>query len=110
MELRDGRRPLDSLSRAGELRLPRRQGDPLHASRTHERLDQFHEGVRFVAGDVTRQADNRLSESLFGTIHEGITLDPAPALTPDHAGRRISRSAAAELPAGSEPERVVGRQ
>jgi len=106
-ELRSADARVDRLSRAGDLRLRRRQNDPLLASRAHERFDQFHKGVRVVGGDVTRQSDNGRTESLFGTIHDGITLDPAPTLTPEDAVAAIAREAAADVPAGYEPELVV---
>jgi hypothetical protein len=54
-ELRAADRQVDSLVRAGRLRVRRVSEDTLLAGREHERFDQFHRGVRVWGGDLTRQ-------------------------------------------------------
>src|SRR6266545_2258366 len=71
---------VDSMLRSGELRVRRRTGDTLLAGRTHERADQFYRGVRVFGADIARQLRNGATESLFGTMYEGIDIDPSPEI------------------------------
>jgi thermolysin len=73
--------------------------------RTHERADQYYRGVRVFGGDISRQLRSGATESIFGTIYEGVDIDPAPAIDQDRAremlgtrlGRDIDDRTAAEL-------------
>jgi bacillolysin len=77
---------IDSMLRSGELRLRRTGEDPMVPGRTHERADQYYRGVRVFGGDVARQLRGGATESIFGTIYEGIDIDSTPAI--DEAGAR----------------------
>ena len=96
---------IDGMLRTGELRLRQTRDDTLVPGRTHERADQYYRGVRVFGGDVARQLRSGATESVFGTIYEGITLDPAPAIDEDRArevlssrlGRPIGDQTPAEL-------------
>ena len=78
------------------------------ASRTHERFDQYHNGVRVFGGDVTRQLDNGLTSSIFGSVYEGIRLDDVtPTLSAADARATIADLSGAELPESYEPELVI---
>src|SRR3954453_10449810 len=77
---------VDSMLRSGELRLRQTKDDTLLPGRTHERADQYYRGVRVFGADVARQLRNGVTESLFGTIYEGIDIDPNPTI--DDAGAR----------------------
>ena len=96
---------IDGMLRTGELRLRQTRDDTLVPGRTHERADQYYRGVRVFGGDVARQLRGGATESIFGTIYEGITLDPAPAIDEDRArevlssrlGRAIGDQTPAEL-------------
>src|SRR6266542_3477675 len=71
---------VDSMLRTGGLRVRRRVQDTLLAGRTHERADQFYRGVRVFGADVSRQLRNGATESVFGTIYDGIDIDSSPAI------------------------------
>jgi thermolysin len=74
------------LQRNGTLRVVRARQDTLMAGRRHERLAQYHDGVRIVGAELTRQIDsNGLPVSMFGTLYRGIALDTAPRLSADGA-------------------------
>jgi bacillolysin len=105
--LRDWDRRVDQMTRTGELRLRESRDDRLVPGRTHERYDQFFHGVRVWGGDVARQTDRGLVVSLFGEIHDGLTLAVDPALSPEDA-----RGLVADLAGGADlgariPELVV---
>lgn len=106
-ELRSMDTLVDAMSRTGALRLRQHRADPLLPSRTHDRFDQFHRGVRVFGGDLVRQDQDGLTTSVFGTIYENITVDSAPTLTPAQARDIIARLADAELPDTYEPELVI---
>jgi bacillolysin len=76
---------IDAMLRSGELRLRQTRDDPMLPDRTHERADQYYRGVRVFGGDVARQLRGGATESVFGTIYEGITLDPSPRIDDDRA-------------------------
>ena len=76
---------VDAMLRSGELRLRQTRDDPMVPDRTHERADQYYRGVRVFGGDVARQLRGGATESIFGTIYEGITLDPSPRIDDDRA-------------------------
>ena len=71
--------------RDGQLRSRREDADPLVEGRTHERLDQYHRGVRVFGGELVRQADHGQTVSVFGALYAGIDLDVEPALSPPDA-------------------------
>lgn len=106
-ELRSVDTMVDAMSRTGTLRLRQHRTDPLLSSRTHDRFDQFHRGVRVFGGDLVRQDQDGLTTSVFGTIYENIAVDSVPTLTPAQARDIIARLADAELPETYEPELVI---
>jgi thermolysin len=72
--------------RDGDLRLRQSVADSLVAGRTHERFDQYHQGVRVFGGDVVRQTTNSGSPvSVFGQMYQDIAVDTTPAVTADAA-------------------------
>jgi bacillolysin len=98
---------VDRLSRDGDLRLVQQRTDPLVPSRAHERFTQSYRGVRVFGGDITRQTENGLTTSIFGTLYEGITIDTAAKLGPAEARVAIARLSGVDLPDNYEPELVV---
>ncbi|MEN3339294.1 MAG: bacillolysin [Acidobacteriota bacterium] len=115
-ELRDWDRRLNGMIRTGELRLRDMRNDTLMKGRRHERSDQYYRGVRVFGGDVARQSrDGGLTESAFGTIYEGIDIDPSPAIDEEQArtalaDRGLDTSGAPELvilPLGGSTPDVV---
>lgn len=81
--------------------------DTLLPGRQHERLDQYDRGVRVHGGDLTRQFDRGATVSLFGTLYEGMTLEPSPRLSVDEARDAIARAAGQEPPRDMMPELIV---
>jgi thermolysin len=98
---------VDSMVRTGELRIRRQTQDTLLAGRIHERADQFYRGVRVFGADVTRQLRNGATESVFGTMYEGIDLDPSPAIDGAEARDRLAGRLGVEIAPSIEPELVV---
>jgi thermolysin len=76
---------IDRMIRSGELRVRQTREDTLLPGRTHERSNQYYRGVRVFGGDVARQLRSGATESVFGTVYEGIGIDSSPALEADRA-------------------------
>lgn len=93
--------------RTGELRLRQTRDDPMVPDRTHERADQYYRGVRVFGADVTRQLRGGTTESVFGTIYEGINLDPAPTIDEDRAREILATRLGREIDDRIVPELVV---
>ena len=98
---------LDAMTRSGELVVRSTTADPMVAGRTHERLQQYYEGLPVVGAELTRQLQGAAMVSLFGTIHAGIALDPVPAIGAGEAGRAAARATGGRLTEGQTPELVV---
>jgi Zn-dependent metalloprotease len=81
---------IDRMLRTGELRTRQTREDTLVPDRTHERADQYYRGVRVFGADIARQTRSGVTESLFGTMYEGINVDPAPTLDEDRARALLS--------------------
>jgi Zn-dependent metalloprotease len=91
--------------RAGDLRLAQVADDTLMAGHTHERLDQYYQGVRVFGGNTVRQMAQGQAVSIFSQLYTDISLDSTPLLTKDDA-----RTAVEGLSVGStsdEPELVA---
>ena len=56
---------VDRLIRAGELVVRKVRSDTMIEGRSHERYDQYHQGVRVFGGDITRQVAGGTTESIF---------------------------------------------
>jgi bacillolysin len=106
-ELRDWDVRVDAMLRAGDLRVRRTQEDTLLPSRTHVRLTQLHRGVPVYGGELVRQTDGAVPVSVFGTLYDGIDLDPRPALTPDQAVAVVEKLSGADLGPARVPQLVV---
>jgi len=106
-DLRDWAPRIDSLRRAGELRLRMTRDDTLVVGRTHQRLDQYHRGVRVFGADVAEQLDGGQVVSAFGNVYEDIAIDPSPTIGADRARELIDARAGVELGPAREPELVI---
>ena len=91
-ELRDWDRRVDRMLRGGELRVRQTREDPLVPGRTHQRADQYHRGVRVFGGDIARQLRGGATESVFGTVYEGIDARSRTRRSTRIARVRSSRS------------------
>ena len=101
---------LNRMLRAGELRVTRVEEDPLVAALTHERLTQYHRGVRVFGADVTRRIRNGVTTSIFGVLVPELTLDVTPTLSGDEARARFDAVADRQVVAAIEPELVIVRR
>jgi bacillolysin len=106
-ELRDWDGRLEAMLRAGELRVRRTHEDTLLPSRTHVRLTQLHRGVPVYGGELVRQSEGTATVSVFGTLYDGIDLDPRPTLTPDQAVAVVEKLSGADLGPSRVPQLVV---
>jgi thermolysin len=98
---------VDSMLRNGELRIRQTRDDPMVPGRTHERADQYYRGVRVYGADVARQLRDGATESIFGTIYEGINIDPSPAIDEDRVHELLSGRLGFEIKASTPVELVV---
>ncbi len=105
--LREADQRIDSLARAGQLRVRCVVEDTLIAGREHERLDQYHRGVRIWGGDVTRQlrASGEIV-SAFGTLYGDIDVETSPGIDAEAARAVVSRETAGGAVA-AQPELVI---
>jgi bacillolysin len=93
--------------RSGELRLRQTRDDPMVPDRTHERADQYYRGVRVFGGDIARQLRGGATESIFGTIYEGIAVDPSPRIDGDRARELLAARVGHEIDDRTAGELVV---
>jgi thermolysin len=106
-QLRDWDRRFDSMLRQGELRLRNTREDTQIEGRVHQRSDQYYRGVRVFGGDVARQSRTGATESAFGTLYEGIDLDPTPAVSDDRVRALFLERTGTPLDRSNDPELVV---
>lgn len=106
-ELRQWDARIDAMIRDGDLRIRKVREDTLMPGRTHERLDQYYEGVRVWGGDMTRQLDRSVTVSVSGNLYTGINLDTTPALSPEDAKAIVEKQFGVELGSDRLPELVV---
>jgi bacillolysin len=98
---------VDTMLRSGELRVRREEEDTLIPGRTHERADQYYRGVRVFGADVARQLRGGVTESLFGTLYEGIDIDPSPSIEADRARTLLGQRLGVAIDPSTQPELVV---
>lgn len=98
---------VDAMLRDGELRVRASREDTLLDGRTHVRADQYFKGVRVVGGDIARQVEQGATLSLFGTVYEGIAVDPMPDIEAGAATKTVEARAGVTLGASRRPELVV---
>ena len=98
---------LDGMIRTGELVVMSRTDDPTLAGRTHEYAAQFAGGVPVLGAGVTRQFVGGATVSAFGTLHDNLGIDTAPALTAGEAAAHLERQTGARLADDQAPELLV---
>jgi len=104
---RDWDASVDAMVRSGDLVLASRRPDTVLSGRMHERLAQVYKGVPVVGADVTRQLQGGVTVSMFGTIHAGIDLEIAPAVSAGQAARMAAERTGGRIAAGHAPELVI---
>ncbi len=105
--LREADRHVDALLRTDDLTIRTLRADTVLQGRTHERYDQYAGGVRVFGGDVARQVRAGVTESILGTVYEGINVDTTPTLSELQARDAFGQLAARPLPADRRVELVV---
>ena len=98
---------IDRLVRQGELVVRKVRVDTMMEGRSHERYDQYFEGVRVFGGDVARQISNGVTESIFGTLHTVSGIQVRPRLSADEARDAFESLAGRPLPENREIELVI---
>jgi bacillolysin len=106
-ELRSWDSQVSRMLREGQLRSRGEEPDPLVEGRSHERLDQYYDGVRVFGGEVVRQTDRGQTVSVFGSIYTGIRVDADPVLSPRDAADIVAELTGASTGPDLEPELVV---
>ena len=95
---------VDGMARTGDLVAVSRVRDPSLEGRTHEYLAQYFAGVPVHGGGVSRQLDGSgVTVSLFGTLHQRIDVDAAPALSGADAAALLEEMHGGEILAGGDP-------
>lgn len=79
--LREWSGRIERLLAARELELRLEREDTQLAGRRHERLAQLHRGVPVFGGELAVQSDASGPLTVFGTLYQGIELDPTPRLS-----------------------------
>ena len=97
---------VDQMLRTRDLRVRDVMRDADVADRRHERLDQYHRGIRIVGGDLTRQIATDGTVSVFGMLHSTIDLNTAPGLSAEEARTTIAKAVNGEA-VGAAAELVV---
>ena len=95
-------REVDRMFAAGRFALASTQRDGQIAGRIHERLNQYHRGVRVFGGQLVWQKDSGRVLSITGNLYENIQLEVTPRLTEPEASERA-------LGGAEKGARVVGR-
>lgn len=99
---------IDQMSRSGELvRRSVRQDTVLADGRTHERYDQYVAGVRVFGGDIARQVQGGVTQSLNGTLFESLSIGTTPTLSESDALQRFNRLGAQSLGRDARAELVI---
>ena len=103
-ELRQWDATVDGMARTGELVVMSRLGDASLEGRAHEYLAQHHAGIPVYGGGVSRQLDaGGVTVSLFGTLHQGIDVNIAPALSGAEVAALLEETHGGEVVAGGQP-------
>jgi thermolysin len=106
-QIREWDQRLDRMLRGGDLRERETHQDTLMPGRTHQRANQYYKGVRVFGGDVARQLQSGLTQSVFGTVYEGIDVDPSPAFDEDGARALLESRLGATTDPRAPPELTV---
>ena len=94
---------VETLLRAGRLVAARTQRDGQIPGRSHERLNQYHEGVRVFGGQLVWQKQGGRILSVTGALYDGIDVDTRASLTADDAaGKALEGAPGARVVGGIE--------
>ncbi len=77
------------MERDGTMRVATSRDDLLLPGHSHERLQQYHLGLKVVGGSVVRQTANGVVTSVLGQVYRPTTDTATPALTADAITTRL---------------------
>ena len=100
---------VETLAAGGELVFASSRPDTQLQGRTHQFLQQFHEGVPVYGAGVSRQQAGGATVSLLGTIETGIELDPQPRFQSAEALELLEQQTGVGPLANALPELVILR-
>jgi bacillolysin len=98
---------VDRMARDGSLKVKRTDEDTLIPNRVHERLDQYHQGVRVYGADITRQTDRGVTVSVFGNLYSDINISVDPDLTASDAAAIVKRESGVDLGPEKMPQLLI---
>ncbi len=96
-----------SLRRNGDLTLVRSRNDTVLRGRTHERYQQYVNGLRIVGAEVTRQTAGGITTSIFGSLYDVSGVPDQPQVSEDRARGILRSLSTREIPANRPLELVV---
>jgi Zn-dependent metalloprotease len=101
-----GRR-VESMERAGTLRLRSSVEDTMIAGRVHDRFDQYVDGVRIFGAQLVRQRSAAGVESVFGSVFpDDLQIPTTPTLSAADATARVA-ALQGRVIGGRAPELVI---
>jgi hypothetical protein len=106
-DLRAADAEVDRLLRHGDLVLLSRQSDQLLEGRAHERLQQLYQGIPVIGGQVTRQLENGLTRSVFGTLFTDVAAEVTPQVSADVARAVVEAATGLRLSPLAVPQLVI---
>ncbi len=83
--------------RSGDLQLARVDSDGMLPWRTHERYQQYYQGVPVFGGDLVAELDDGTPVSIMGQLQSEIDLDPVPRLTAAEVKRLVEERCGVEI-------------
>ncbi len=106
-ELRELDTRMDAMARTDGLALVSRLADRQVPGRAHEYLQQYSQGVPVHGGGVSRQLQDGVTVSVFGTLDETIDVSTVPALSPSDALAQMEAWSGAGPAMDDPPELVI---
>ncbi|MEO5820624.1 MAG: M4 family metallopeptidase [Vicinamibacteraceae bacterium] len=101
-------RQIESMERAGALRLRSSVEDTMLEGRVHDRFDQYLDGVRIFGAQLVRQRSAAGVESVFGSVFpEGLRVSTTPALSAEDVVARVVTLSGRSPIGGRAPELVI---
>jgi Zn-dependent metalloprotease len=97
---------IDRLVRNRQLISVDARPDPDIDGRVHESLVQYYQGIPVYGGGISRQTAQAVTMSIIGTLFEGSSIDPTPALTATDAVQVVAETSGARL-VGDRPQLVI---
>ena len=94
-------------SSSGNLRLKSLERDPMLPSRTVERFEQFHQGVRIWGADVVRDSEDGVAMSIFGVLSPDLAISTTAAVSTQSAREALLKLAGSESMLFADPELII---